>query len=63
MDNIKLAFLVGVEIDTSFKERLLWKKHTSDGCSPLGQLPILISEEGQIMLIVSTQCGIISYSL
>ena len=63
IDNIKETFLVGIEIDTSFKERLLWKKHTPDGCSPVGQLPILTSEEGQIMLVVSTQCGIISYSL
>ena len=63
IDNIKETFLVGIEIDTSFKERLLWKKHTPDRCSPVGQLPILTSEEGQIMLVVSTQCGIISYSL
>lgn len=56
-------FLVGAEIDISGQVRLMWKILMSDQCEAVGLLSTNTNEDGKLILIVSTECGVATYVL
>jgi hypothetical protein len=59
--NSRESHLVGVQVDASGHSEKLWIMSPPDECEPVGLLSTNVNKEGKLILIVSTQCGIVTY--